>query len=126
MEEQYQYPPQPQGNPQIVCPKCGRANVKVQIFQEDAGTTTVSKTKSKYKEKGHGLIWWLCIGSWWWIIDLMLWLCLFPVKLIQAMTRKKKYKGKSKTVSQTVNHVNYKTVYLCEACGHSWVNTIQK
>lgn len=106
---------------QIVCPQCGGTNVTVQMFQEDAGTTTVSKTESKYKQKGHGLIWWLCVGSWWWIVDLFLWICVFPVKLIQTLTKKKKYKGKSTTVSQSVNQVKYKTICLCGNCGYSWV-----
>ena len=107
-------------NAQIVCPYCGGNNVNVQVFQENAGSTTISKTKSKYKEKRHGILWWLLIGSWWWMVDIMLWIFLFPVKLIRSLTRKRKYKGKSKTVAQSVNHINYKTVYLCNTCGRTW------
>lgn len=106
---------------QLSCPNCGSVNITMQVFQEDAGTTTVSRTKSKYKEKRHGLLWWIFIGWWWWFIDLLLWVFLFPIKLIQAATRKKKYKGKATTVSQSVNQVKYKTMCVCGNCGHSWV-----
>lgn len=104
----------------LTCPICGSGNVKLQLFQEDAGSTTVSKTKSVYKEKKHGLLWWLLIGWWWWIIDLILWICFFPVKLILSIIRKKKIKGKATTVSQSVKQMNYKTICLCNNCGHSW------
>ena len=107
--------------PHLICPDCGSSNVTMQVFQEDAGTTTVSRTKSKYKEKRHGLLWWLLIGWWWWIIDLIMWIVLFPIKLILAVTRKKKYKGKSTTVSQSVNQVKYKTMCVCGTCGYTWV-----
>lgn len=108
------------------CPKCGSENVTVQVFQEEAGTTTISKTRSKYKEKRHGCLWWLLIGWWWWIIDLLLWIFLFPVKLIQAVTRKRKYKGKSTTVSQSTNELKYRTMCICGNCGHSWVKGVVK
>ncbi len=46
----------------MVCPKCGSENVDVNVQQENNGSTTISKTKSKYKEKGHGCLWWLLVG----------------------------------------------------------------
>ena len=104
----------------MVCPKCNSENVTFQTFQEQAGSTTVTKTKSKYKEKRHGLLWWLCIGWWWWIVDLFMWIFVFPVKLILAATRKKKYKGKSTATSTTRNQISYKTVCTCQSCGHTW------
>ena len=107
--------------PAVCCPQCGSSNVSFQMFQENAGTTTVSKTKSKYKEKGHGIIWWLLIGWWWWMIDLMLWICAFPLRLIAQLTRKKKYKGTATTVQQQVNQISYKTMCLCGNCGNTWV-----
>lgn len=48
----------------MMCPKCGSENVEVSVFQENSGSTTISKTTSKYKQKGHGCLWWLLIGSW--------------------------------------------------------------
>lgn len=104
----------------LLCPQCGSHNVSIQTFQENAGSTTITKGKSKYKEKGHGIIWWIFIGSWWWIIDIMLWIFAFPLKLLSKLFRKKKYKGKSTSVSETVNRTNYKTVCTCQACGHVW------
>ena len=121
------YPPRqqayPNQQPVVTCPQCGAANISFQMFQENAGTTTVSKTKSKYKQKGHGLLWWLFIGWWWWIIDLFLWIFLFPIRAIVALTKKKKYKGKSTTVQQTINQVAYKTMCLCGNCGYTWVKS---
>ena len=105
------------------CPKCGSANVNYQVFQENTGTTTVSRTRSKYKEKGHGCLWWLLVGWWWWIVDLCLWLCFFPIRAIVALTKKKKYKGTSTTVSQSTNHLSYKTMCVCANCGNTWTKT---
>ena len=108
----------------MTCPKCGSSNVNVNTFQEDRGSVTTAKTKSKYREQGHGCLWWLIIGWWWWIVDLLLWIFLFFPRLIlrlfTAPFKKKKYKGKSSTVSTTVNNVVYKTICTCQNCGHAW------
>lgn len=104
----------------MTCPKCGSENVTTQTFQENRGSTTITKTKSKYKEKGHGCLWWLCIGWWWWIVDLLLWIFLFVPRFCVQLFKKKKYKGKSKSVSTTVNDVSYTTVCLCGDCGNRW------
>ena len=109
------------------CPKCGSENVQTQVFQENRGAKTFTTTKSKYKEKGHGCIWWLFIGWWWWIIDLLLWIFLFIPRLIlrlfAAPFKKKKYKGTSASVSSTVNDIAYTTVCTCQNCGHVWKNS---
>lgn len=106
--------------PGKVCPKCGSTDVEIQMHQETTGSTTVTKSKSKYKEKGHGCLWWLCIGWWWWIIDLCLWICAFIPRLLVKVFKKKKYKGKSTSVAHTENHVVYKSVCLCKNCGNHW------
>ena len=62
----------------LVCPNCGSDDISIDTFQENVGTTTVSSQKFQFKQKGHGIIWWLFIGWWWWMIDLMLWICFFP------------------------------------------------
>ena len=109
---------------EILCVKCGSANVESSIFQESAGSTTVTKSKSKYKEKGHGCLWWLLIGWWWWAVDLLLWIFFFVprliIKLVAAPFKKKKYKGSSTSVSATVNDIHYATICLCKDCGHNW------
>ena len=106
------------------CPKCGSGNVSINTFQEDHGAVTTSRTVSKYKEKGHGCLWWLLIGWWWWIVDLFSWIFLFIPRLILHLFaspfRKKKYKGTSSTVSSTVRNITYKTICTCQNCGHSW------
>lgn len=60
----------------VKCPKCGSNKIDFQIQQE---TKTIIKTKSRYKEKGHGFLWWLLIGWWWWIVDLFLWFFCFSL-----------------------------------------------
>lgn len=104
----------------LVCPNCGSDDVSIDTFQENLGTTTVSNQKFKIKQKGHGFLWWLFIGWWWWIIDLLLWIFLFPFRLLVQLFKKKKYKGKATTISQSVNEVVYKKVYTCRSCGNSW------
>lgn len=108
----------------IVCPNCGSFNVENQVFQENLGSRTTSRTSSTYKEKGHGCLWWLLIGWWWWMVDLFLWIfAFFPrliLRLFAAPYKKKKYVGKSRGTSKTVNRIDYKTVHLCQNCGYTW------
>lgn len=108
----------------MVCPKCQSEDVETNTFQEQTGSKTVTRTKSKYKEKGHGIIWWLIIGWWWWIVDLISWFIIFVPRLIlrifAAPFKKKKYVGDSKTTSTTHNKIKYKTVCICHNCGHKW------
>lgn len=104
----------------MICSKCGSEHVTIQTFQENLGAKTVAKTKTKYKEKGHGCAWFLLIGWWWWIVDLMLWIFLFLPRFCVQLFKKKKYKGKSISISNTVNDIKYKTVCTCQNCGHSW------
>lgn len=103
------------------CPACGSIDVDVQVHQEQRKSRTVSKTRSKYRQKGHGCFWWLVIGWWWWMIDLMLWIFIFPIRFLFQLFRKKKYVGKSVTNSSTKNKISYQTVYVCKSCGHSWL-----
>ncbi len=106
------------------CPKCGSSNVTVNTFQEDRGSVTTVKTRSRYQEKGHGCLWWLLIGWWWWIVDLLLWIFwFFPrliLRLFAAPFRKRKYRGTSSSISTTVSNVVYRTICTCQNCGHSW------
>ena len=108
----------------LICPKCGSASVNVNMFQENRGGKSVTVTKSRYKEKGHGLIWWLIVGWWWWIVDLFLWIfAFFPrliLRLFAAPFKKKRYVGDSRSVTSTHNNVVYRKVCLCDACGTSW------
>lgn len=108
----------------MVCPKCGNDNVSVQTMSENLGTSTVTKTKSKYKEKGHGVLWWIFIGSWWWAVDLCIWIvAFFPrliLRLFAAPFKKKKYTGTSTTVSESMNKIKYRTICTCQNCGYHW------
>ena len=101
----------------MTCPKCGSSNVEVTLQQENYGSTT--KTKSKYKEAGHGCLWWLIIGWWWWMVDLCLWIFAFFPRLLVQIFKKKKYKGTAST--ETKNKIAYKSICICKDCGHNWV-----
>lgn len=120
-QEQPSQPVERRQKKSLVCPNCSSDDIAIETFQENLGTTTVSNQKFKFKQTGHGIIWWLLIGWWWWIFDLMLWLCFFPFRLVAQLFKKKKYKGKATTVSQSVNEVVYKKMFTCRACGHSWM-----
>lgn len=108
---------------QISCPKCLSENVDIQVMQENKGSVTRTRTKSKYKEKGHGCLWWLVVG-WWWIIDLFSWFFLFVPRLIlrlfAAPFKKEKYIGNSTTISKTGNKIRYQRVCVCKDCGYYW------
>ena len=103
-----------------VCSKCGSSNIDIQTFQENLGTTTVSKTKSKYREKRHGLFWWLFIGWWWWMFDIFIWIFAWPLKILARLFHKKKYVGTSVTSSQSINNITYRTMAICKNCGNKW------
>ena len=107
-----------------ICPCCGSSDVTVETFQENLGSTTISKTKSKYSS-GHSIVWWLLIGWWWWMFDLFIWIFAFVPRLIIQLCKKKKYRGKSTSVAQTINEVQYRHVYTCKNCGNTW-QTIDK
>lgn len=75
----------------LICPKCGSENVNVQ-----AVTTTHNKK--------HGLMWWLFVSWWIWLV----WLFAFiPMAIISLIKGKKVI---SKTHSEAV----------CQACGKRW------
>lgn len=104
----------------MYCPKCGASNVDVQVFQENRGSETNSSSSFSIKEKGHGRVWWLCIGWWWIFIKLVLWIVAFPIMAVAWLGRRKKYEGTSKGTQSTQNQISYRRVFLCKACGNTW------
>lgn len=114
-------PSKPKKNPAAIsCIRCGSANIDIQVHQENQGSRTVTHSRSKYREKGHGCLWWLIFGWWWWMVDLFLWVFFFPIRLVAQLLKKKKYVGTSSSVSKTNNSIQYRTVYLCKDCGTHW------
>lgn len=111
-------------NQQLHCPRCGSFAVFTQVMQEQQGTKAVTKTKSKYKQKKHGLLWWIFIGSWWWIIDIFLWLFAFPLRFAFALFRKKKYVKTETSVTSSKNKIVYRKVCTCQQCGNVWTETV--
>ena len=75
------------------CPKCGSENVTSQMFQENLGTSTISKTKTKTKTAGHGVLYWIFLGWWIWLPKLIFWIVAFPFMFIVSLFKKKKTKG---------------------------------
>ena len=104
----------------MFCPKCGSTDIETQVYQEMRGSKTVTKTKSKYRQKRHGLLWWCFIGWWWWMVDLCFWIYLFPIRFLIQLFKKKDYTGTSKSTEKTKNKIAYRTVYLCKNCGRHW------
>ena len=80
----------------MVCPKCGSANVNVQIVSD-----VTSKTEH------HGVMWWLLVG-WWWIPVKWLFLTL-PALLAKIFISKRK-----KVVT------THKNICVCQNCGNTW------
>ncbi len=108
----------------IICPVCGSQNISSQIFQENRESRTYTNTTSKYKEKGHGCLWWLIFGWWWWIVDLSLWILFFLprliIRLFASPYKKKKFTGRSTSRSETINDITYRTVHQCLDCDYTW------
>ena len=110
----------------ITCSRCGSNNVNIQVIQENHGGTTITHTSGTMTEKGHGCLWWLLIGWWWKIIDLCLWLLLFPYRFAVwflgnvLFPKKHKYKTQSTSISTTSNKIVYKKICTCQNCGNSW------
>lgn len=104
----------------MICPKCGSENVDTQVYQENISSKTKTRTVSKYKEKGHGILWWIFVGTWWWIVDLFLWILFFVPRAMYGLFWRKKYKGISKEKSKTINKIEYRTVCVCKNCGNTW------
>lgn len=102
------------------CPKCGSSDIEYQTFQENRGGKTVTKTTSKYKEKGHGCLWWIFVGSWWWMVDIFLWIFFFLPRVLLHIGRKKNYKQTSTSVAKTKNKISYRTMGQCRSCGYKW------
>lgn len=80
----------------MTCPKCKSENVNIQMVSE-----------TKLKKKHHGILYWCCFG---WLLDMMLWICLFIPRLLVAIFRPKRYKTKTKHHSEAV----------CQSCGNHW------
>lgn len=85
------------------CPKCGSEVVNVQ--REQTGNIGGART---YGKKHHGLLYWLCIGWWFWIFKLL----LLPITIWFGK------RGKVNTImaQKTFN----KTVAVCQNCGNCW------
>ena len=109
--------------PEVVmhCVKCGSENVESQLFQEDLGTSTVTKTRTK--QIGHGVLYWIFLGWWIWIFKLVFWIVAFiPMAILKALRKKRM---KTTTVESTIRHIQYRTVYTCKNCGNVW-STVSK
>ena len=108
----------------ITCPHCGSDQITMETMQETLGSTTISKTKTKSRRQGKGIIWWIFIGWWWWFVDLCFWFFAFFPRLVLHLFAKAFKKDKrvadSTTVETTRNQIRYIRLYTCQNCGNSW------
>lgn len=88
----------------VTCKKCGSSNV---TFQRET-TATVGGAKHTIK-KGHGIIYWVCIG-WWWKPLIIISTCGL------SLLHKKKAKATTVSASKNIN----RTMAVCQDCGYSW------
>lgn len=98
-----------------VCPKCSSTNITFQREQ----TATVGGSVHSFGKSGHGILYKLFIGWWWypfkWICKWMLAVCTLGIALL--FTKKKdKVGGKTVTASKSIN----RTMAVCQDCGKSW------
>lgn len=105
----------------IACSKCGSENISFQ--REQTASLGGSLHSFGGGKTGHGIMYWLFIGSWIWIFKLTFWmikgmLAICTLGFSTLFTRKKKAKitGKTFTASKTFHH----TVAVCQDCGNSW------
>ena len=112
----------------IRCPQCGSDAIQMETMQENLGSTTISKTKTRSRRQGKGIIWWLLIGWWWWIFDLCLWIGAFVPRLIihifASAWKKDARVSRSTTIERTENEIRYIRLYTCRNCGASWKREI--
>lgn len=94
------------------CPKCGSNNISFQ--RETMGTFGGAYTSIS---KGHGCLYWMFVGWWFWIFKFMWELLKFCCTGGLSLLFKKKKAG-AKTISASKN-IN-RTVAVCQNCGHSW------
>lgn len=80
----------------MVCPKCGSANVTVQVV-----------TETQIKRKHHNVMWWIFVG-WYWVP--LKWLCFGFLSLMAKIFAPKRQKLVQKHISKCV----------CQNCGHTW------
>ncbi len=112
----------------VRCPQCGSDDLTMETMQENLGSTTISRTKTRSRRQGKGIIWWLLIGWWWWMVDLCLWVFAFVPRLIlhlfAGLFKRDARVARSTTVERTENEIRYIRLYTCNNCGASWKREI--
>lgn len=78
------------------CPKCGSEDITYQAIP-------------KIVKNGKSIFWWVFIGWWRWIVELLLWLfAIIPTLIVILFSHKK-----TKTFTESVA--------VCQNCQHSWI-----
>ena len=131
------------------CPKCGSDDIAYQTFQENRGSKTVTRKKTRitgrvdiehehtpiHIHESHGCLWWVFIG-WWWmffeytfkfmfmilglIFRLAFEMVIFIPRLIINLIAGNGITAKTTSTSRTRNKVVYRKVAQCQECGHTW------
>lgn len=100
------------------CPKCGSGNISFQ--REQTASFGGSLHSFKTSQKGHGCMWWLCIGWWWWMFafmwEMIKFCCTGGLSLFFRRRKGGNLKGSTISASKTIN----RTVAVCQDCGNTW------
>lgn len=83
----------------MICPKCNSQNVFLQPVQNKSGTII---NTNRYK-KSHGCLYWILIGWWNWILELIAEIIVTVcISCISTLFKKKR------------------TICTCQDCGNIW------
>lgn len=96
----------------IACPRCG--SNKIQIKREKSGEIS-QKNRGVYVEKKHGVFYWLFIGWWIWIYQIMLDILTFGYTY-----RKRKQRRMILVDTYDKNTDEWITIAICQDCGNTW------
>lgn len=92
----------------IKCPNCGSNNINIQREE----VSSISTSKTRYKEKGDGCLYWLFIGWWFWMFKIV----FIPFTIFFGKNNNSK--GTLNTVTE--NKTIKKKIAICQNCGNHW------
>lgn len=93
----------------VTCPRCKSANVLIQREQKSTVGVSQNKVVIEKEKESKGCMYWLLVG--WWLQP-MIWLFVFPFKLL--------FGGFKTNGNLSYSKTNTKTVGVCQDCGKTW------
>jgi hypothetical protein len=99
------------------CPKCGSNNIN---FQREQTVSVGGSLHTFCVGKHHGVMYWVFIGWWLWILKLCFemfrWVIMLCTLGLIGRKRKKGIRGKTISANKSIN----RTMAVCQNCGYSW------